>query len=202
MPDSGALSAPTIFEVQVAANSNDAEERGSGTSSDLELVLDRELQTMGIRFNGVAVPRRAHISSAHIQFKADETHSEPTTLQIRGQDVSNALTFVNVANNITDRILTDAFVDWDPPAWVNRGDAGPAQQTPDIAAVIQEIVSRGDWSQGLSLVMIITSADPDKRVAESFNGDQVGAPLLHVEYFNNNPPLANNNTAQTGLTFQ
>jgi VCBS repeat-containing protein len=201
-----APSTPTIFEVRVAAKSDDAEERASGrvrlTSSDLDLVFDRELQTVGIRFNEVAIPRSAHISSAHIQFKADETHSEPTILKIHGEDVSNALTFVNVTNNITNRNLTEAYVDWNPPAWVNKGDAGPAQQTLDIAAVIQEIVSREDWAQGNSLVIIISSTDPNKRVAESYNGDQAGAPLLHVEYIYNNPPAANNNTAGTDMTFQ
>ena len=125
-----------------------------------------------------------------------------TTLKIHGEDVSNALTFVNATNNITNRNLTEAYVDWNPPAWVNKGDAGPAQQTLDIAAVIQEIVSREDWAQGNSLVIIISSTDTNKRVAESYNGDQAGAPLLHVESIYNHPPAADNNTAGTDMTFQ
>jgi hypothetical protein len=192
---------PTVLEVRVTASSDDAEERSTGrvslTSSDLELVYDKELQKVGMRFNGITIPRGVYISSAYIQFKTDETPSDPTTLKIQGEDISNATTFVNATNNITNRPLTDAFANWDPPAWVSNGDAGTAQQTPDIASVIQEIVARPDWSLGNSMVIIITGTNPNKRVAESFNGDPAGAPLLHVEYNHNNPPVANNDSVET-----
>lgn len=49
------------LEVRVAADSDDAEESSTGAvslgSSDLELVFDDSNQTVGIRFNGVNVPR-------------------------------------------------------------------------------------------------------------------------------------------------
>jgi hypothetical protein len=46
--------------------------------------------------------------------------------------------------------------------------------------VIQEIVNRSGWASGNSLVLIVTGTG--KRTAESYNGDQAGAALLHVEY--------------------
>jgi len=198
--------APTVFEVRVSNKFDDAEEKPSGRvslySSDLELAYNKGIQPVGIRFIGVAIPQGALISKAYIQFKTDETDSDPTTLRIQGEDSSNALTFTYSYYNITNRNLTGTFVEWNPPAWVNKGDAGPAQQTPDIAAIIQEIVSRDDWSQGQPLVIIITSKDPNKRVAESYNGDQAGAPLLHVEYIYNNPLAANNGGSKQIMTFQ
>ena len=69
---------------------------------------------------------------------------------------------------------------WSPLPWTTMGEAGPDQRTPDISQIIQEIVSRPDWSSGNSLAFIITGTG--KRVAESYNGDQGGAPLLHVEF--------------------
>jgi hypothetical protein len=60
------------------------------------------------------------------------------------------------------------------------GQTGAAQRTPDISSVIQEVVGRPGWSGGNSLVLIITGTG--ERVAESYNGDRNGAPLLHVEY--------------------
>jgi hypothetical protein len=59
-------------------------------------------------------------------------------------------------------------------------EAGPDQQTPDLSPVIQEIVDRPGWSSGNALAIIITGSG--KRVAESFNGDANGAPLLHLRY--------------------
>jgi hypothetical protein len=41
-------------------------------------------------------------------------------------------------------------------------------------------VDRPGWSSGNALAIIITGSG--KRVAESFNGDANGAPLLHLRY--------------------
>jgi hypothetical protein len=176
----------TIFEVRVAASSDDAEEHASGrvgvNNNDLELVFDKVIQTVGMRFNGISVPKRANIISAYIQFQADEIHSMDTTLTIYGQADGNPLTFVNSNGNITNRTPTTADVEWTPDPWINKGDAGSDQQTEDISSIVQEIVNQEDWLIGNSLVIIISGTDTGKRVAESFNGYQNGAPLLHVEY--------------------
>jgi len=181
--------APTTVEVRVAANSDDAEESSSGsvslTSSDLEMVYDNGRQTVGVRFSGVAIPPRAIIEQAYVQFKVDEPASNSTLLTIWGQDHGNAPRFAAVSRDISSRTKTTAFVEWSPPAWVRAGDAGSAQQTDDIAAVIQEIVDRGDWVEGNAMVVIITGTSTTKaqsRIAESYDGDPGGVPLLHVEY--------------------
>jgi hypothetical protein len=176
-------SAPVTFKVRVADGYDDAEENSLGrvslTSSDLEMTLEKTEQTVGLRFNGVAIPQGATIVSAYIQFQVDETNSEATALTIQGQAADNAPIFDNLTDNISSRPRTVA-VEWTPVPWTSKGEAGPDQQTADLAPVIQEIVDRGGWASGNSLVIIITGSG--KRVAESFNGDQAGAPLLHVEY--------------------
>jgi hypothetical protein len=88
--------------------------------------------------------------------------------------------FTSSSGNISSRIRTATSVSWSPVDWTTVGEAGPDQRTPNIASVIQEIVNRSGWSNGNSLVIIITGTG--ERVAESYNGDQAGAPLLHVEY--------------------
>ena len=177
-------STPTIIEVRVSASSDDAEERSAGrmrlTSSDLELVYDGVDQMVGMRFNGMSIPQGAIIVNAYVQFQADETHSGPTSLTIHGEDVDNALTFTNSRGNISSRIRTSVGVTWTPSAWTTRGEAGPDQRTTEIGSIIEEIVNRSDWSSGNSMVIIITGTG--ERVAESYNGDQTGAPMLHVEY--------------------
>jgi hypothetical protein len=172
-------------DVRVAAGSDDAEERASGSmylnSSDLELTYDGgSNQTVGIRFNGMSIPQGATITNAYIQFQVDETPSDSTSLTIQGEAIDNAPTFINTSGNILSRERTSASVPWSPPPWPVIGEAGPGQRTPNISLVVQEIVNRAGWSIGNSLVIIITGTG--ERVAESYNGDQSGAPLLHVEY--------------------
>ncbi len=177
-------------DVRVATGSDDAEESPSGsmylTSSDLELVYDDYNgggnQTVGIRFTGVDIPAGASILRASVQFQVDETDSEATSLVIRGEDADHAGPFLTSSRDISSRPVTAAAVPWIPPAWPVVGEAGPSQQTPDIASVIQEIVDRPGWSSGNSLVILVTGTG--RRVAESYEGNSGGAPLLQVDYAN------------------
>jgi hypothetical protein len=130
--------------------------------------------------NGVGIPQGATIVNAYVQFQVDEPNSVATSLTIEGEAVDDAPTFTYAAGNISSRARTTAAVSWSPVPWTTKGEAGPDQRTPDITPVIQEIVSRPGWSSGNSLVIIVT--ETGERVAESYNGDQDGAPLLHVEY--------------------
>jgi hypothetical protein len=172
--------APATFEARVNQSSDDAEEYMDGTmasltSSDLEIDWGREV---GIRFRDVDIEQGANIANAYIQFQADESNSEATSLAIRGEDIDDAPTFTSSNFNISSRSTT-APVLWSPPPW-STGEAGLAQRTPNISSIIQMIVNRGGWSSGNSLVIIITGSG--RRVAESWDGVATAAPLLHVEY--------------------
>jgi hypothetical protein len=138
-----------------------------------------------MRFTGVNVPRRATITKAYIQFQVDETSSGPTALTIGGQAIGNAPTFRAVNGDISSRMTTDAAVDWSPAPWSTGGAAGVDQRTPDIHMVVQEIVRGNDWGAGNALVILVAGASPSKansRVAESYDGVAVAAPVLHLEY--------------------
>jgi hypothetical protein len=182
-------STPETLEVRVAASTDDAEENDSGSvdlsSSDLEMVYyEVGNQTVGMRFPNVVIPQGATIVNAYVQFQVDETGLDPVSLTIAGEAVSNTLSFENVSGNISAWTRTAASVAWSPAPWLVVGEAGPDQQTPDIASVIQEIVSLPGWSSGNALALIITGdgAGTGNRVAESYDGVPAGAPLLHVEY--------------------
>ena len=132
------------------------------------------------------VPRRddppgATITSAYVQFQAKKT-VQPVTLTIEGQAADNPGTFLSAAFNIPSRPRTLADVSWTPPPWNVVDQRGPAQQTPDLASVLQEIVDRPLWNSGNALVLIVSGdGTTGNRKAVSFNG--TGAePQLHVEF--------------------
>jgi hypothetical protein len=167
-------------DVRVNAGSDDAEQSSSGnmnlTSSDLELVNDGSDQTVGLRFNGLNIPRGATISKAYLQFVVDEANSEATSLSIRAQAVDSAPTFSTSTNDISSRAKTAAAVAWSPGAW---STLEAQQNSPDLSAVINEVTSRGGWAVGNSLAIIITGTGHRTAHALEFGS---GAPLLHVEY--------------------
>src|SRR5439155_4085699 len=108
VPSTPAAAVPTVLDVRVAVSSDDAEESSGGsvslTSSDLELVTDGTVvQTVGVRFKGLVIPKGATITAAWIQFETDEKKSVATSLMIRAQAVDNAATFVKTSRDVSSR---------------------------------------------------------------------------------------------------
>jgi hypothetical protein len=166
-------------------------------SSDLELGeydtwtqdgIEQGVQTVGVRFIDLDIPAGVNILSASIQFECDNTGADPAEMTIYGEDNGNALVFTNVPYNITSRSRTTENTVWDIPEWVNKGDAGPAQQTPSLVNIVQTIVNRGDWVSGNSMVFILkpsgTTVDETSssggREAEADPGDD--AAVLTIVY--------------------
>ncbi|MEE9398483.1 MAG: putative Ig domain-containing protein [Methylococcales bacterium] len=175
-----------LISSQVASSSDDAEEKDTSgnvttTNSDLDLTASQgDTQTTGIRFL-LDVPPSAIIVNAYIQFTADETRSVATSLTIKGESSSNAPTFISANRNISARATTGSSVVWSSvPSWDNIGDAGSAQRTPDLSAIIQEIVNGSGWSSGNGVAIIITGTG--KRPAETYDADPAKAAVLRVEY--------------------
>ncbi|MFW5443099.1 MAG: Ig-like domain-containing protein [Methylococcaceae bacterium] len=181
----------TTLWIPVAIGSDDAEQRLSSgrvslSSSDLELIRDGSSdQLVGVRFQQLDVPKGATITNAYIQYTADENTTEETTLTIFGEATSNALTFSSTAYNISDRTLTSVEVQWAPAAWNTNEQDSSTQATPDLSAIVQEIVNQSNWAQGNAIAFITSGSG--KRVAESFNG--TAAPVLHVSFSTESPVL-------------
>ncbi|MBA1445297.1 MAG: DNRLRE domain-containing protein [Chromatiales bacterium] len=180
----GVCSDEQTLEIPVIASHDDGEEPLSAdqpvlASDDLELANTSDGdQVVGIRFQNVTIPRDSEITEAFIDFTVDEKTSGSTNLTINGEATDNAVEFAWTYHNIIDRPTTSASVAWDDvPSW---NKVGEVQTTPDIAAAVQEIVSRGGWSSGNALVMLIRGTGT--RIPESFDGLPSGAPKLRVTF--------------------
>lgn len=174
------VSGGNVLDVRVARGSDDAEERNSrrraALGRGLLAVGDR---LVGVRFDALQIPQGATIQSAYVQFRAAASGSSSSEVWITVEATDDAPTFVRAVGNISNRTTTGTVIPWTPPAW-SGGDEGPAQRTPDLSTLVQEVVSLGGWQEGNAMVFII---DGDgKRRAESYNGNAAAAPLLHVEW--------------------
>ena len=171
-------------EARIANGNDDAEEDSGGNvvqNPDLDLLVDSggAQALVAVRFPSLNIPQGAVIISAWVQFLADESQSEATTLTIQGEDTNTSVPFSATTDNISSRARTSASVPWSPAAW-SAGEAGLNQRTPNLAAIIQEIVSRPAWAPGSALTLLFSGSG--KRTAEAFEGSNAGAPLLHIEY--------------------
>ena len=160
------LSAPVFsqtFERQILSSADDAEEKFDGSdvltsSSDLEMVYDtfneQGLQTIGLRFDDITIPSNATISNAYIQFTADGNNSGNLTITIKGEDIANSSSFTDTNNNISSRATTASSAVWNNiPSWVDDA-SGLDQRTPDISAIISEIISSNGWQGGNPITFI------------------------------------------------
>jgi hypothetical protein len=172
------------FDVRVVNDADDVEESSDGRmhrhSNYLELIYDGSNQVVGIRFRSVNIPKGATITNAYLQFKVGKTSSNVTSLFLQGGASSNALAFASASYNVSSRLRTKKIVSWSPSAWLTLGAVDASQRTPNIASIIQEIIGQSGWASGNSMVIIITGNG--KRVAEAYEVDPAGAPLLHIEY--------------------
>ena len=176
----------------VNGSANDAEQSAAGavglTSTDLELVNDGTLgdQTVGLRFENLALPPGAVIESAGIQFSADEAQTDPAVLTLRAQAADNASIFSAVTNNLTTRPLTGASVAWAPAAWTNVDERGPLQRTPDLSTLVREVIARPGWLSGNAMAFLVTGSGHRTAAA----ADKVGGlpATLTVTYRTEIPP--------------
>ncbi|MHC1576179.1 MAG: LamG domain-containing protein, partial [Methanosarcinaceae archaeon] len=173
---------PYSVSCRVNASNDDAEERVSNGymyrySSDLELVRDGSDQEIGIRFTNVAIPQGSTIGSANLVFVIDEEENRNTDLNIYGHDIDDSPEFDNDDYDITNRTKTTSYVQWDD---LPAPAVGETLESPDVSAVIQEVINRPGWSSGNSLSIIINGSG--RRTVESYSGVPDSAPLLNITY--------------------
>ncbi len=186
------ISVPTL-SVAIGSSADDAEQSAAHTvnltSTDLELVNDNASgagdQIAGLRFSDLSIPRGAFIASATIQFTADESQSSVATLNISAEATDDAAAFTTADNDLGSRALTSLSVPWQPGAWT-AGQSGSAQQSPNLAGLVQEVVSRPGWNRGNAIVFLI--AGVGHRTADTFDKPG-GTPARLMVSFTSPTPL-------------
>lgn len=184
------MSAQKVLRTSIATATDDLEEYVTGGSigafdngsSDLEMTTEGGgKQIMGLRFVNLGLPKNAIITNAYIQFRADEPNTEVTNLILKIQDGDNPGTFTTNDKISTRQLVKDSVLWNNIPAWVT-GDAGEAQRTPSLTALIQKVIARNGWVTGNSLVFVISGSG--KRVADSFDDTEAArkAAELVIEY--------------------
>ena len=173
----------TIVFNQINSSADDAEEKiadgfVSTSSSDLDLVNDEGvIYTVGLRFQDIVIPQGARITSAVLEFVADEVNTVATNITIKGQDIDNAPAFAATPNDITNRTTTSSSVTWEPEFW---SIIGGNYKTNDLSIIVQEIVNRPNFSAGNAIALILEGTGI--RTADSFDGSADLAPKLWITY--------------------
>lgn len=175
----------TILNLQVGAGADDAHEQqddSSFSSSDVSAKSSSSTGTpwiSGFRFTGVTVPSSAQITTAILQLRARSASFDDANFDIHAEDVDNAVNFSSNAD-VWNRVRTSASV-----AWIEDGVlSNTHDSSPDIAAVIQEIIGRPGWVSGNALVILCKGkTDIDKTFyADTYEEAPAQAAKLDITY--------------------
>lgn len=109
------------------------------------------------RFTGVTIPQGATIDTANMDvycLAASAPNDSPDgTLRI--EDVDNAAALSTTNSSISTRTYATATVAWNDTNMT--GGANAFVTTPDIAALIQEVVDRAGWASGNAMLIVFES---------------------------------------------
>lgn len=160
-------------EALISDKYDDVEQKSNGdmdrTSSDLDLGG----KSVGLRYNNLPLIKDATINYAYLEFVAKESGSESTSLTITAHDTSNASSFSTSDNNLTSRTKTTASITWEPEVW----SSGRVSKTPNIAPLINEVISNTSWTSGNSIVFSIEGTG--YRVANSYDNSILAPRLVY-----------------------
>lgn len=168
---------------KVNAGADDAEEKSDGSMDLVSGDLDFGSKPYhGIRFTNITIPQGATITSAKVQFTADKNGESTTAnLVVKGQDSNDAGPFSTTQNNLSNKNRTSASQTWNVPAWNTANERSSNQQTPDLKAIIQEIVDMSGWQSGNDLAIFIEGTT-GKRSAKTYEGNSADAPEITINF--------------------
>ena len=139
----------------------------------------------GLRFQPLAIPQGASISSASIEFTASANESNETNLEIwagvPGSTHNN--TFTTTTNNISSRAKLGPLL-WNPGPWSLGNIEDPNRYSVNVTPLLQQVVNHSDWCGNNATTFHVKpiATNTGFRSAHSFDGNRALRPRLRVEY--------------------
>jgi hypothetical protein len=174
----------STFTGQVSQSSDDASETTAtvtltGSTINLGNATGAADNWRGIRFQNVTIPQGATITAATLSPDfVNATNSGTAT--IFGEAADNAGTYVASSNNISGRSQTTHSASWAMSGVTSSG----FQSSPDLTAIVQEIVNRAGWSSGnaMSFLLQITHNNVNTAPVNTYDQSPGNAAQLNVTY--------------------
>lgn len=177
----------TTLNLQVGAGNDDAHESGISTAFNaVAATVDIRANSSGssrrnggFRFTNVTIPPGSTISAATISIWPTSASFDDMLADWYADDVDNAADFAASAT-VTGRTRTTATVLWS----ADSIGSGAFVSSPDLAAVIQEVIDRAGWASGNALVILAIgrSSATKNANAESYDSTPAHAAKLDITY--------------------
>lgn len=164
---------------------DDATENGvlglNVTNATYMLIGDNGLNnaTAAVRFDKLPVEPGELIITAEVQFTSVDDQKDATTITIWAEAADHAATYSTGLWDIGSRPRTALQTTWSPGTWTT-GERGSAQRTPNLAALMQEVIDRPGWQHDKAVAFFLEGTA--ERNARTLDHSTAAAPVLHLTY--------------------
>jgi hypothetical protein len=189
---------------QVGAGDEDAREADNGSDfQDSTIAIKSDSNTSssarfngGFFFNNITIPQAATIDAAYTTIVCISTNSDDPNINIRANDVDNAVDFTSDAD-VTTRLNSASTSNY--TEWSTTSIGISSVNSPSIIDVIQEVIDRSGWSSGNDMVITFEGKDDASYNfrPESYEQSTSDCAKLHIEY---TAISANSVSVSDGLT--
>ncbi|MCR9185674.1 MAG: PilC/PilY family type IV pilus protein [Halieaceae bacterium] len=212
----GNAASTEAVQVRVSSNNDDAEQDGNDRDdldrNDDELdFLDEQDNSVGLRFQGVGVPRGATIVNAFIRLvgedDTDRDEDDPVYIRIAGEPRDSGNFGSSNGRTVRDRSRTNAKLDWTISESVDEDET---VDSPNISNIVHEIINHSSWdpdaSNGEDDMVFFFDPVPGRssdgnRKFRSRNDDRNKAPQLNIDYQVGSGTPAVNQPIDAGFRF-
>lgn len=187
---------------------------GSRVSNDLEMFRladsppnNRTTRYVGLRFEGVALPSDATVTSAKIIFTCattNQTGDGSAAITISGENADDSLAFETTNNNVWGRTRTTQSASWTPPANAagRCSTTNTSIETAELKPIVDAIRGRTNWVNGNAMTFLFDvptiNTTNQRRTYRAFQGGNTTvAPRLQITYTSSQAA-----TQQFGLRFE
>jgi peptidoglycan/xylan/chitin deacetylase (PgdA/CDA1 family) len=190
LPASGAGIAVVtqLLQVTIQLSSDDAYEAGGQVNTSAPITVagleGTTIYRAGYRFASVGLPKSARVTSARLKLAYNWASVAEVNTLLYGEAEDSSATFSATASNISGRTRTTSSVLWNAmpiTTW------GAVLASPDITAIVQEIVARPQWLSGNPITILQYESGPAQGAWEAVTiegivGTSCSAAVLEIEY--------------------
>ncbi|MDD4282938.1 MAG: hypothetical protein PHX03_04020, partial [Bacilli bacterium] len=144
-------------------------------------------RSLWVKWNNIDIPKGSIVKSAKIKFKSSDSPSgdmdQYTKTILYFNNVGNAVAPLNF-DDMENKNKTTNNVTWEMPETIGN----TWYESPDISALVQEVINRSDWQSGNALMLLhtrhpdITCCEFNDRTFKSYETGAENAPQLIITY--------------------
>jgi len=172
-----------VLNLQIAAGADDGRETGAGvveltSATGVIMPASSTGYWAALRFLNVTTPEKATVSASTLSLYFYDTSNDSPDVDIYADDADNSAALVETDTNISARTKTTAKTTWTATnqntGWIT---------SPDLTAVVQEVIDRDGWVSGNALTLLLDARTVSNSIRfRSYEFDSALAAKLDITY--------------------